>query len=57
MAVAMMYPDAKHGGSRQAGSSSATELEISNKVDHPAVLVRDNDLNRGIGVVSNAPVF
>ena len=27
------------------------------KVDHPAVLVRDNDLNRGIGVVSNAPVF
>ena len=29
MAVAMMYPEARHGGSRQAGSSSATELDIS----------------------------
>jgi hypothetical protein len=29
MAVAMMYPTARHGGVREEGSSSATELDVS----------------------------
>lgn len=29
MAVAMMYPDAKHGGDRKAGASSKNELDVA----------------------------